>query len=297
MAKTIKFNLICDGKAVRTIEDLKNNFSIEDVLEYYQNGLLKRWLKVRGYESELKMVTDIKETEPIGIVKKLVEIFEVEKEQKKIEEDTYIFEYSKRRAEQLKALEIKETKRDELIIQYHKEYQNLVERIIENKDNMPKIKSCIAEMAQNYFELFKLNHRDLLFNFLESAPKAVFAMLMNCDMRTYYLPSAEKEETSRDKVLLHNKISNLLKDYNTLKEMLGEDLKEFSGATDSYWKDIEPKGKKCMILSMETGNFVREAGDNGGDKSAEEIYNQFLIFDGMDYKSNSRIQKLLYMEV
>ena len=44
MAKTIKFNLICDQKPVRTIEDLQNNFSIEDVLAYYRNGLLTRWL-------------------------------------------------------------------------------------------------------------------------------------------------------------------------------------------------------------------------------------------------------------
>lgn len=40
MAKTIKFNLICDNTPVRTIEDLQNNFSIEDVLNYYRNGLL-----------------------------------------------------------------------------------------------------------------------------------------------------------------------------------------------------------------------------------------------------------------
>ena len=36
MAKTIKFNLICDNTPVRTIEDLQNNFSIEDVLNYYR---------------------------------------------------------------------------------------------------------------------------------------------------------------------------------------------------------------------------------------------------------------------
>ena len=40
MAKTIKFNLICDDKPVRTIEDLQNNFSIEDVLEYYSNKFI-----------------------------------------------------------------------------------------------------------------------------------------------------------------------------------------------------------------------------------------------------------------
>ena len=56
MAKTIKFNLVCDQKPVRTIEDLQNNFSIEDVLSYYHNGLLTRWLEVRGYEEELEKV-------------------------------------------------------------------------------------------------------------------------------------------------------------------------------------------------------------------------------------------------
>lgn len=46
MAKTIKFNLICDNKPIRTIDDLQNNFLIEDVMEYYDNGLLDRWLEV-----------------------------------------------------------------------------------------------------------------------------------------------------------------------------------------------------------------------------------------------------------
>lgn len=49
MAKTIKFNLICDGFPVRTLEDLQNHFSVEDVLTYYHNRLLHRWLTVRGY--------------------------------------------------------------------------------------------------------------------------------------------------------------------------------------------------------------------------------------------------------
>ena len=66
MAKTIKFNLICDNTPVRTIEDLQNNFSIEDVLDYYRNGLLCRWLKVRGYEKELKKVEEIRSEDSMG---------------------------------------------------------------------------------------------------------------------------------------------------------------------------------------------------------------------------------------
>lgn len=54
MAKTIKFNLICDNASIRTVEDLQNNFSVEDVLGYYHNGVLQKWLEVRGYMEALK---------------------------------------------------------------------------------------------------------------------------------------------------------------------------------------------------------------------------------------------------
>lgn len=40
MAKTIKFNLICDGYPARTIEDLQDHFSVEDLLDYYEKGLM-----------------------------------------------------------------------------------------------------------------------------------------------------------------------------------------------------------------------------------------------------------------
>ena len=52
MAKTIKFNLILDDYPVRNLEGLQEHFSIEDMLKYYDNGLLLRWLKVRGYEKQ-----------------------------------------------------------------------------------------------------------------------------------------------------------------------------------------------------------------------------------------------------
>lgn len=43
MAKRIKFNLICDNKPVCTIEDLQDNFSIEDVFDFVGDMLLG-WL-------------------------------------------------------------------------------------------------------------------------------------------------------------------------------------------------------------------------------------------------------------
>ena len=59
MAKTIKFNLNCDGHPVRTLEDLREHFSMEDVLEYLNNGMLARWLDIREYTAEKEQVEQI----------------------------------------------------------------------------------------------------------------------------------------------------------------------------------------------------------------------------------------------
>lgn len=55
MAKTIKFNLICDGDPVRTIENLQNHFSVEDLLDYYEKGC---WQKDYFYTRDLLMARD-----------------------------------------------------------------------------------------------------------------------------------------------------------------------------------------------------------------------------------------------
>ncbi|MCR5622154.1 MAG: hypothetical protein K6G18_09885 [Treponema sp.] len=74
-------------------------------------------------------------------------------------------------------------------------------------------------------------------------------------------------------------------------------IKIFSGKTDQYWKDIEPKGKSFMIISMEEGNKVRNSGVNGEEYSADDINGKFQFTDGIDYMSNSDTDKLIYMEI
>ena len=48
MAKSIKFNLVLGGHQVRTIENLQNHFEADEVLQYYEKGILRRWLLARG---------------------------------------------------------------------------------------------------------------------------------------------------------------------------------------------------------------------------------------------------------
>ena len=90
MAKTIKFNLLCNGKSIRNLDDFRNNFNVEDVLRYYNNGILIKWLEVRGYLKELEDVTKIDTNNISDLILSLAKIFEVTDDYDKIKENLYM---------------------------------------------------------------------------------------------------------------------------------------------------------------------------------------------------------------
>lgn len=292
MAKTIKFNLICDEKPIRTIEDLQNNFSIEDVLTYYNNKLLHRWLSVRGYDAELKAVSAITTDDLIEIIKELIHIFNVETDEKKVEESIYMFQYQEERRQTYEIYKIENYNVVNIIEDYEHDYLQLVRGILMNPNDVSLIKANIAEMVSNYDWVFELNHRELFWNLMKRSPLGVMCLLMNEESRKYYLPGGDNEDKKR----MFQAICNLI-EQSDFEKLLRGNLITFSGMTDGYWKDLEPKGKKFMIVSMEIGDFVRSAGKSGGDLTGSDIKNAFVILDGIDYKSNYSSHKLRYMEV
>ena len=306
MAKTIKFNLICDDKPVRTIEDLQENFSIEDVLKYYQNGLLLRWLEVRGYEAEYKKVSEIREIEALEIVKELIKIFDIEADEKKVEEGVYMLQFIEERKELCEAYKQDSFKAQGIVDDYQTGFNQLIDGIIENPNDVARIKANIAELMSGYKWAMDLNHRQLFWELKEISPLAIMCFLMNDEARKYYLPmpvrkdnvsdEAEKKVNIADKSDMYNAICSMLESSDFVSR-LGDNLHIFAGVTDGYWKDLETKGKKYMIISMGSGDYVRSAGLQGGDLASTDIKNKFVIVDGIDYKSNASYRHLLYMEV
>ena len=60
MAKKIRFPLeMKDGIQVRNIYELKENFDIEDIVGYFLDGKLKKWLDARWYEEESEEVSKL----------------------------------------------------------------------------------------------------------------------------------------------------------------------------------------------------------------------------------------------
>ena len=294
MAKTIKFNLILNGNPVRTVDDLKHNFSIEDVLEYHDNGLLQRWLHVRGYDEYLRKVNGMKFDSNISQIQQLIKIFEVECDDEKIKEGIAILEYIAERKLLLSEYRKSDYQARAVIDDYHSGYDAIVNDIIENAGNMSKIKAHIREVEENYMGLFSLNYRDLYNNLIVNAPLAIFAILMNDEMRSYFIP--DKYPNSNTDAI-YNQVKKLVANKSELKEKLGSELRVFTGNTEAYWKDIEPSEKRFMVVSMQDGNYVRSAGTFGEELSGTDINYNFLILSGIDYKSNNAHHELLYMEV
>lgn len=92
----IKFNMDFRGEYIRNLEDLRNNFSVEDILEAYDNGLLVRWLDARGgYREELEQVQAIKTKTATarGVLEELIRIFCPETKQEEIDENLSLYDY------------------------------------------------------------------------------------------------------------------------------------------------------------------------------------------------------------
>ena len=177
MAKTIKFNLLLDNNPVRDIKSLQNNFCINDILEVYENGLLQKWLKVRGFDECLKKVENIKKES--SVIVELIKIFDIQKDDKEIKDSIYSLEFQENRK---KSLENFDTKNDDLknrIEKYHKEYEELIEAIIEHKENMAFLKVASKEISDKYLKLFELDYKDSYELYKGKSPFMIYAILMN----------------------------------------------------------------------------------------------------------------------
>lgn len=308
MAKTIKFNLLCDEKPIRNLDDLKENFVIEDILNYYNNKLLQKWLKVRGFEEEFEKVNKINEKEDEKIIYKLIEIFEIETNKDKIEESIEILKYKRENEIYLEEYKKLNFKKAEIIDDYYEGYDAIIESIIHSSGDMPKIKAAIKKIEEDYYYIFQNNFFSIYNLFFKECPMAIFAILMREKLRPFLLKAESHKDikvsalefdyTYKNSIeIIYKSLSTSMNSDTWIEESLKDYLKVYSGYTEQYWKDLETSEKEYMILKIVNGNFVRNFGKKDENYSATDINVQFKILKGIDYMSNNANHKLFYLEV
>lgn len=123
MAKKIRFPLeMAEGVEVRTLDELREHFSISQVLMYLENGKLDTWLRDR-YEGELADLLAGLDVHDAGVASKVCEIFEVEADLSAVESMEDIQERN-RKIELLKEAGVDE------------KYMDLVDQIAFTQDDL-----------------------------------------------------------------------------------------------------------------------------------------------------------------
>lgn len=317
MAKTIKFNLMLDGKPIRTIEELEENFCINDVLEFYQKGLLQKWLKVRGFDEHLKKVEAI--SEKISAIIELIKIFEIEISEKEIKEAVYSLEFWEERKVELEEWNKKDHNIKEIIADYHNGYDVLKVDILQNKEDMPFMKSAAKEIFDKYYKIFEIDACYFFRKFKDTSPLIIYAILMNRYLRDMFLKNDDILEELSIFELNELKDESAYEDldYNSLTLLAGATfpkgsisintfvgklqseilVRRYVGKTEEYWKDLEVAKTKVMVLSIPERTFVRSANKPKEELSASDVNGKFLILDGLLYKSNNPQSPIVYMEV
>lgn len=153
MIKLVKFNLLIDGQRCRTIEDLRNNFNILDVMEEFQNGKLEKWLKVRNFNEQFEQVKAIdKNSDLLQIAQQLCKIFDVTVSEGDLKNELMTIEYQKLSQEQKENQESVK----QIFDQYYQEnlkklFSNTsytIKKIIFNQDMSAKVLKLFSKDIQ-----------------------------------------------------------------------------------------------------------------------------------------------------
>lgn len=329
MAKTIKFNLNCDGHHVRTLEDLREHFSMEDVLEYLNNGMLARWLDIRGYTAEKEQVEQITADNDRDRLWALVNIFDIDADQKEVTERAQQLDWKNRQKALSAAYQASGESRQRILSDYFSGYKNAVETILTNLEDYGSIKSAVTDIDEHYQEAFDLQYKELIERIYGAVwkdahmPTALLALLTRPHMRTKYLSEADTPGSSikgidslagtssasifsgmRSLALSQPQYRQIMEyaqdtvpkeyDYN-LKPPFHVVRGEFGGGD----KLIQRTGQQVMVIKVESSdrNYVQVSAASGENAhSYHEINGKFVLLDGLRCKL-SQGDALWYMEV
>ncbi|MDR1395262.1 MAG: hypothetical protein LBK52_03700 [Deltaproteobacteria bacterium] len=299
MPKRIKFNLLCDNYPARTLDDLKENFSIEDVLEYYHSGLLQRWLDVRGMVKELESVNLLKTESDSEAITELIKIFGVEYDSDMVKEQIYSLEYTKSRQARIDILTKNLNNGKEIVNNYFNAYTKIIDDIEYNCNDLPFIKSAVKEIEENYFEIFEYSYRNFYWQLVEKAPLAVFAALMRHKLRPFFIPEGPlKSEESLDKVIFNDKraIYEDLCKFDLLKLPENSIKKYIKDKETAYWDFVERDGQ-FLILNIPKKAVIGDFEVKGSGYTDAEVNGYFLILNGIAYNSTDLVNPCIYMVV
>ena len=189
-----------DGQQVRTVEELRENFNLEDVLKHFYSGKLQKWLSSHDYKHELDQVKDIASSKKLDVSSKLLDIFKIEYDKKELKH--FIDELNQCESIAQQAVvgdssEQRNTKRTASLSKKatsstYDKYKRLVDEICMHDHKIDLIKQKIDIIARKYYKHYLNERLGLITRFTKEAPYAFLAIIDNPKAFNPFLPALLK---------------------------------------------------------------------------------------------------------
>ena len=288
MAKKIKFNLLCDGYPIRTIEELQEHFNIGDVLEYYlgEDHLLVRWLKLRDFNDELSKVNAIQKTERQDIAKELVRIFGVDMDEDDVDSYFRSEQYNKERDKRNTDAANAGMNAHIVIEKYRLGFQELLKGI-QSKD-LKEQKFALERLWADYKWAFELAVPKLIQQFKsEDCVDSILFLLKNSQTRELLIDSKRTDDYGRciDDYGLCKWLAERRDKLKKVAKKLGLSVKSYYVKSGQMETIIE-EGTICLVSDVEYPVNVTSV-NNVYWTSENSFYNGLKVNNDSDYSSGS----------
>ncbi len=173
-----------DDCNVRSLEGLQEHFVIEDVLKYFEDGTLSRWLRVWGYKEQLAAVEAINKALALDkkdIVLQLANIFGIEDvDAADIEKALSVFSYLDKKQKFQVTVQENALFKKQAVEEYLAGYEAIVQDMINKAKGLEVdflhdknyidefcnlLKEDVRKLEQDYLPLVKLSLSELCFRF------------------------------------------------------------------------------------------------------------------------------------
>lgn len=307
MIKNIKFFIQVNGYPIRSLEELEEQFHLQDVLALYRKGVLNRWLIAHNFEEkrhELDLIPS--GLNDIEAAKALIKIFCPHLPKENIQESLYPLYFLREQEKQIEAIYDSEQKWDKIINEYHDSYLQLKNDIFEHAFDLPFLAEASLQLVNKYWKLVKLEESFFSDKMFEMAPGIFFPLLafdiLNDNIKNkvtehigkrFLSSNIDCENTAASLLLAGSDKDNFIQSTDSISK---GSLSFIKKTTHESWDDIIPEKEcKILILYLGKGDFVRSRVTRE-ELDSDTVNRSFPILDGLDYKG-LRNGPLVYMDV
>lgn len=309
--KAIKFNIVVNDTVIRSLEQLKNNFNIDDVYELYTKGILQKWLLLKNEQQLAEQLDAIQSTDIKEVISDILMLFEYDKAE--VENCSFAFVYRSEYKEKINEFMQGAQKYESTINEYHTDYNYLKQKLsnpqlfidyvphneddedfeeseeyhIQKAKEFSLVKTTVNEIADHYLQLFKLDVVSFFDEYMDDMPIVIMACMMNKKIVEVLLQD----------LYIKNQLETK---YNNQSMLNGLDphLMKYSGTTEGMWKYLGDKNKSYLVISMSNnGCRVGEQEALEVDFEYSEINGHYKLLKGLLFKSSSSTQYVNYLEV